>query len=664
MLRFAPSPTGDMHIGNLRAAILNYIIAKQNGEGFLIRIEDTDIERNIAGKDTEILEILEKFGISWDKLIYQSANFPHHRDIAKRLIDEGKAFYCYCTKEFLAEKKSAAIAQGKAFRYEDSWADACKAKNPKPVIRLKGAWDSISFTDEIKGKCEFSANEIDSFVIMREDSTPTYNFACALDDISYEISYIIRGEDHTSNTPKQLLIRACVGEKRLVKFAHLPIILNIEGKKMSKRENESSVKWLLGEGYLPQAIANYLLSMGNKPKSEIFTLGEAIAWFDIHALSKSPVRFDIAQLRHINRAHLRQMEARNLAELLGFDDENIGHLAKIYLEEASTINELKAKISRIFAPKIYEDSARDSTDFTYFAQAWKETFELESIEQDFIPRLPKELEGLFDGGIHLKAGSLRKLEKRAREEFLPFIKPTLESPHIVFTHNNAYIFTRDIGKGSVLFASVAKSDNGEWIISTNSLKRINTLKNKLNNEGAEVIYVSREAPNILVEAFNAKPFLGEPTSEIIARIERKCGAIDEKGGIYADSTNASDSVDSKDSARDSIESTESKSRDFVESATFVESHAQDSTKSNDSAQNSLESLREILTKMLDSNDENLTDFASLKRALMSASGLNGKALFQPLRFLLTGAHKGPHLDEIYPHLRPYLRQIIRKNNDS
>ncbi|RAX53871.1 glutamate--tRNA ligase [Helicobacter sp. 16-1353] len=360
MLRFAPSPTGDMHIGNLRVAILNYIIAKQAGEEFLIRIEDTDNARNIEGKDKEILGILNLFGLFWDRLVYQSDNFKQHNIIANELIKKGKAFYCYCTKDFLSQKKDEAIKNGIAFRYDDSWAEICKDINPNPTIRLKGAEDSIIFIDEIKGECKFNKNEIDSFVIIRDDLTPTYNFACSADDMLYDISYIIRGEDHTSNTPKQILVRQYIGYLKDIKYAHLPIILNKDGKKMSKRECESSVKWLLEQGYLPNAILNYLLSMGNKPKNEIFTLKEAILWFDMKNLSKSPVKFDIDQLRYINREHLKRLSPKDMAFLLESNDLSIGALGKIYLEEASTLNEIRDKIDLIFKPKSLDKENAES----------------------------------------------------------------------------------------------------------------------------------------------------------------------------------------------------------------------------------------------------------------------------------------------------------------
>ena len=350
MLRFAPSPTGDLHIGNLRVAIFNYIIAKQTNTPFLIRIEDTDTSRNIEGKDKEILSILNHFGISWDRVVYQSENFNLHRKIANKLINENKAFHCHCSNDFLDRKRKEALDSNKAFRYKRNWINEVEKIN-NPSIRLEASNTNISFVDAIKGICSFDKNELDSFVIIRNDGIPTYNFACSMDDMIYDISFIIRGEDHVSNTPKQILIHKYLDYKKDIKYAHLPIILNNYGKKMSKRDSESSVKWLLSEGYLPQAIANYLLLIGNKTPKDIFTINEALEWFDINSISKSPAKFSIDNLRYINREHLKQIEASDLATLLDSKDINIGHIAKIYIEESSTLKEIKTKIDAIFSPK-------------------------------------------------------------------------------------------------------------------------------------------------------------------------------------------------------------------------------------------------------------------------------------------------------------------------
>lgn len=351
MLRFAPSPTGDMHIGNLRAAIFNYIIAKQQNQKFLIRIEDTDIARNIVDKDKEILNLLNLFGLLWDNLVYQSSNFERHRQLAQHLISKDLAFYCYCSKEFLESKRLEAKEQKKPFRYDPSWAEIEKSSNTKPVVRIRGASEAISFEDAIKGTLCFEAHEIDSFVILKEDGIPTYNFACAIDDMLYDISFIVRGEDHVSNTPRQILIHRALGYDKVLGYAHLPIILGESGSKMSKRDNASSVAWLLEEGFLPQAIMNYLISMGNHTPTEVFKLQDAYNWFDIKNIAKSPVKFDIKRLRFLNREHLKMLNEQEFALLLDSKDSSIGALGKLYLQEASTLNEIRSKIERIFSPK-------------------------------------------------------------------------------------------------------------------------------------------------------------------------------------------------------------------------------------------------------------------------------------------------------------------------
>lgn len=355
MLRFAPSPTGDMHIGNLRVALFNYICSIQRDEPLLIRIEDTDKECNIPGKEKEIFEILALFGIEYQEQQLQSNNLRFHRAMALQLLQDKKAFNCFCTPETLEEKREAS-KEGKIAYYYDG---ACENLHPEEVIdnplpftiRLKKPTHSITFTDIIKGESTFAADDIDSFILMRADKYPTYNFACAVDDMLADVSLIIRGEDHLSNTPKQMAIHEALGYTKKIEYAHLPIILGSEGKKMSKQDDASSVKWLLEEGYLPEAITNYLILMGNQPPCEIFTLKEAIKWFDLKTLSKAPARFDIDKLKFINREHLRGLDPKELSRYVGFADEEIGNLAKLFLEEASTLKELRTKIRAVFSTK-------------------------------------------------------------------------------------------------------------------------------------------------------------------------------------------------------------------------------------------------------------------------------------------------------------------------
>ncbi|MDR1007448.1 MAG: glutamate--tRNA ligase [Campylobacteraceae bacterium] len=355
MYRFAPSPTGDMHIGNLRAAIFNFICARQSGKGFYIRIEDTDTARNIDGKDKDILEILKAFNITYENIYYQSKNLRFHQQLAMRLVTEKKAFMCFCTEEEIEAKREEAKKNGAAYRYDNACLNLSDEEiltNNKPfVVRLKQPTQPITFTDDIKGVLTFEPKDIDSFVILRQNKTPMYNFACAVDDMLENTTDIIRGEDHVSNTPKQEHIRASLGYTQKVNYAHLPIILNHEGKKMSKRDDASSVKWLLEQGFLPSAIANYLILLGNKTPCEIFTMEEAVEWFNIKNVSKSPAKFDIDKLRQINREHLRRLSDKEFANLVGFEDENIGKIGKLYTEEGSVIKEIEPKIKAIFTPK-------------------------------------------------------------------------------------------------------------------------------------------------------------------------------------------------------------------------------------------------------------------------------------------------------------------------
>ncbi|MCR8689351.1 MULTISPECIES: glutamate--tRNA ligase [Campylobacter] len=352
MYRFAPSPTGDMHIGNLRVAIFNYIASLQDKSGFVLRIEDTDKERNIEGKDEQIMEILRQFGIKWDTLYYQSKNLKFHQEFAARLLIDKKAFLCFCDDETLEAKRQEAAENSKAYRYDGSCenlSDDEVLNNPRPAaLRLKAPKTTQKFIDKIKGEIVFEPENIDSFVLLRADKTPTYNFACAIDDMLEGVTMIIRGEDHVSNTPKQNLIREALGYTQEISYAHLPIILNMEGKKMSKRDNSSSVSYLLQKGYMPEAIANYLILIGNKTPCEIFTLEQAASWFDISNISRSPAKFSEEKLAQINREHIKLASDDRLVEL-GFSSPD---LARFYTQESSLIPEIIAKIEAINAPKI------------------------------------------------------------------------------------------------------------------------------------------------------------------------------------------------------------------------------------------------------------------------------------------------------------------------
>lgn len=355
MYRFAPSPTGDIHIGNLRAALINFVLSLKDKSGFFLRIEDTDEARNVSGATEQIEEILHAFGVQWSAFYRQSDNFGRHKEFAHKLVEEGKAFYCFCSPQELEAKKCACIERGEAYKYDG----ACEKIPPKEaqkraqngeefVIRLKIPADfKFDFDDLIKGHIAFEAEAFGSFVLLRANGLPTYNFACAVDDALEGTTCVVRGEDHTSNTPRQLLIRAVLGFNEKISFAHLPIILGVDGKKMSKRDASSSVKSLLARGFLPEAVANYLLLLGNKTPCEVFTLSEAAEWFELKNISRSPAKFDEEKLAQINREHIRRASNERLAEL----GLTRAELARFYTQESSFVNEIGRKIELIFSPK-------------------------------------------------------------------------------------------------------------------------------------------------------------------------------------------------------------------------------------------------------------------------------------------------------------------------
>lgn len=359
MLRFAPVPTGDMNIGDLRVAILNYIIAQQRNNQFLVRIEDNEHKENMEGKDTEIMMVLEKFALKHDAVFHQSEHLNIHQTLAIRLLDEGKAFVCSCSDEQLQADQEAAQANNISYHYNERCQELTKqaynelkASGQPFVIRLKKPNEVIVYNDVIKGNIKTDAYDVDSFVILQSDNTPTYNFAVACDDMLSDIDYIIREETEISTTPKQIHIKNLLGYEKPTMYAHLPVMLNEHGKKMNEDDEGFLVKWLFEQGFIPDAILNYLILLGYpKAPQEIFTLPQAIEWFKMDQLSKSAHQFDIRKLREINREHLKLMDDKQLSTLFGFADADIGKLAKIYLTECSTINELEVKIRTIFSPK-------------------------------------------------------------------------------------------------------------------------------------------------------------------------------------------------------------------------------------------------------------------------------------------------------------------------
>ncbi|MDD2382978.1 MAG: glutamate--tRNA ligase family protein [Sulfurospirillaceae bacterium] len=320
MYRFAFSPTDDMTINDLRVALLNYICAKQAGEQLIVRIEDGDKARLIEGKDQEMLEMLELFGISFSQLYYQSNNFKYHLQFASTLLDTKKAFICFCPHE-----NETSPCEGTCEHLSPEEV----LNTPKPfVIRMKN----------LEHTC-------DNFTIMRTDKYPTYTFACACDDMLQGVSSVIREEEQKQNVPKEEYIRKSIGYEQTIHYAHVPFIQG--------QHDESMVTWLLNQGFMPEAIVNYLVLLGNPTPTEIFTIEEVISWFDITKISNAPMTFDIDKLRSINIEHIKRIPDMELSKRIGYACENIGKLAKLYTEEVSTTHEIKQKVDAIFAKKAF-----------------------------------------------------------------------------------------------------------------------------------------------------------------------------------------------------------------------------------------------------------------------------------------------------------------------
>lgn len=347
MLRFASSPTDDMRISNLRVAIVSYLISQQKEEHFTVRIDDTHKKENIEGKDTEIMQILEKFALTHDSVFHQSEHLHMHQTFAIRLLEENKAFVCTCSTQSCSGHCDTIDTSEQQKLHK-----SLKASGKPFVLRLKKPAHDIRYHDLIQGDVKTLVDEVSSFIILHEDGTPSEVFASACDDILSGVTTVINTAQQLSNTAKEIHIKQQLGYVKEIHYAHLSSLVNAQGQVLSKNDDFFYVKSLLQEGFIPDAIINYLLLLSyTNIKQEIFTLPEAIAWFNLDNLSKTATTFDIEKLRLLNREHLKQMDNKRLSSLFGFADEDIGKLAKIYLDKVSTTKELEAKIKPIFQAK-------------------------------------------------------------------------------------------------------------------------------------------------------------------------------------------------------------------------------------------------------------------------------------------------------------------------
>ena len=352
--RFAPSPTGNLHIGGCRTLLYNWLFAKKHNGKLILRIEDTDLKRSTDAALQNILEGIKWLGLNWDdEIAYQSANINRHREIALQLLENGKAYKCYCTEEELGEMREEAIKKKKSAFYNNKWRDREpneKDKNIKPVIRIKTPLGGITeINDSVQGTVRFENEDLDDFIILRSDESPTYLLASAVDDHDMGVTHIIRGDDHLNNAARQYHIFKAMNWK-IPEYTHIPLIHSSDGAKLSKRDGALSVSDYKSEGFLSKAILNYLLRLGwSYGDKEYFSKDEMIKYFDVKNIHKSPARLDHKKLLSINSYYLNTESDSAIIELISLskgveipieNQEKIKLILEHVKTKSKTLNEL------------------------------------------------------------------------------------------------------------------------------------------------------------------------------------------------------------------------------------------------------------------------------------------------------------------------------------
>ncbi len=319
--RFAPSPTGFLHIGSARTALFNWLYARHHKGRFLLRIEDTDRARSTQEAIDAILEGLNWLGIAWEgDVVYQSRRAARHAVVARKLFEDGKAYHCYCTPGELAEMREKALAEGRPVPYDGRWRDRDPAEAPQgvdPVIRFRAPRQGETVIEDlVQGKVRIANDQLDDMVLLRSDGTPTYMLSVVVDDHDMEISHVIRGDDHLTNAFRQAQLYRALGWAE-PEFAHIPLIHGPDGTKLSKRHGALGVEAYREMGFLPEALCNALLRLGwSHGDDEIISIDEAIRWFDLDTVGRSAARFDLAKLVNLNGHYLRQCDNARLVDLI------------------------------------------------------------------------------------------------------------------------------------------------------------------------------------------------------------------------------------------------------------------------------------------------------------------------------------------------------------
>jgi len=355
--RFAPSPTGYLHIGGARTALFSWAYARRHGGQFILRIEDTDVERSTQAAIDAILDGMRWLGLDWDEgPFHQMQRLDRYREVAEQLIGAGHAYWCYASKEELDAMREAQRARGEKPRYDGRWRpENAAGRTPppgvKPVLRFRNPTSgTVAWTDLVKGHIEFDNGELDDLVILRADGVPTYNFGVIVDDLDMGITHVIRGDDHVNNTPRQINMLRALGAP-LPQYAHLSMILGDDGQKLSKRHGAVSVMQYDEDGFLPAAVINYLARLGwSHGDAEIFSVAQFCEWFDLDHITPSAAQFNTDKLLWLNQHYLkgadttdlaaevaRRLRARSVATAPG---PRIEGVVELYKERVATLNEL------------------------------------------------------------------------------------------------------------------------------------------------------------------------------------------------------------------------------------------------------------------------------------------------------------------------------------
>lgn len=379
-VRFAPSPTGYLHVGGARTALFNWLLARKSGGTFILRIEDTDVERSTKESVNAILQGMEWLGLDWDEgPFYQSDNFDLYKEYVQKMLEAGTAYKCYCTSEELDKKRELAMQEGRKPKYDGT----CRERIDHPagpfVVRFRAPQGGeVAFDDLIKGRITFPAEELDDLIIQRTDGTPTYNFCVVIDDAIMRITTVIRGDDHVNNTPRQIQLYQALGFP-VPQFAHVPMILGSDKARLSKRHGATSVIAYRDMGYLPEALMNYLVRLGwSHGDDEIFSLEEMVQKFEISNVGRSAGVFNPDKLNWLNAHYIKACEPERLADLLlphlssrgvsTLNGPDLVAVVKTLQERAQTLEEMADRALFYYAaPTSYDEAALGKFDKAHLA---------------------------------------------------------------------------------------------------------------------------------------------------------------------------------------------------------------------------------------------------------------------------------------------------------